>query len=57
MVGIWHKTPIRWSAIACNIENQNDDLLYIGNELWEDDKKIKYGELDKKYGGGGMTVS
>jgi len=56
MVGIWHKTPIRWSAIACNIENQNDDLLYIGNELWEDDKKIKYGELAKKYGGGGFNV-
>ena len=50
MVGIWHKTPIRWSAIACNIENQNDDLLYIGNELWEDDKKIKYGELAKNMG-------
>jgi len=42
--------------LACNIENQNDDLLYIGNELWEDDKKIKYGELAKKYGGGGFNV-
>ena len=56
IVGIWHQTPIRWSAIACNIENQNDDWYESGNELMKDDMKFRYGALNEIYGGGGLEV-
>ena len=59
IVGIWHQTPIRWSAMACNIGNSRKDDGYInsGNELILDNQKIQYGELDERYGGGGFEVS
>ena len=53
LVNVWHKTPIRWSAMACNINNQVD-YTHTGNELFMDNHKIVHNALLEEYGGGGI---